>query len=174
MILSSCSHGNIIADWDKLTQVAPVKTILLYAKYEEAQNSLPTVQQQQKEERPDVEDLIPNAAGRALCKKSQVAVSHQIAPSKKQRIRPSETSQVTIWQQTQRNKLESSNNIVSGAPSYREISMSGSTALHSWAQEKPPGALNDSRSPGGDDGTVSARAATGEVQSITACSDRAM
>ena len=34
-----------------------METILLYEKYEEAQNSLFTVQQQEKEERPDVEDL---------------------------------------------------------------------------------------------------------------------
>ena len=62
-----------------------METILLYEEYEEAQNSLFTVQQQEKEERPDVEDLIPNAAGRAPCKKSQEAVSQQVAPSKGQR-----------------------------------------------------------------------------------------
>ena len=43
-----------------------MQTILLYEEYEEAQSRLFTVQQQEKEERPDVEDLTPNAAGRAL------------------------------------------------------------------------------------------------------------
>ena len=43
-----------------------MQTILLYEEYEEAQSRLVTVHQREKEERPDVEDLTPNAAGRAL------------------------------------------------------------------------------------------------------------
>jgi len=62
-ILSGCPHGNITANLDILAQAAPEKTIQLY---EEAQSRLFTVQQREKEERPDVEDLTPNAAGRAL------------------------------------------------------------------------------------------------------------
>ena len=51
--------------------------------YEEAQSRLVTVHQREKEERPDVEDLTPNAAGRAPFEKSQAAVSHQVAPSER-------------------------------------------------------------------------------------------